>query len=165
MVEDLEAGKGWRGKNKSDPGFLRMGPQRRIKTLSLRHSWGLGERRAGGQGSGWMVKRRYQRAGNKEMTLKRWVQTAALTLQDRHVAGNAHDTFKWPGQWHKVHLESHQGWVEVTWPAGVGPRPCGPDHCATCFYTNAAGIQNGRLVGFPHIKGKIVLWLSGIRQV
>lgn len=71
MVEDLEAGKGWRGKNKSDPGFLRMGPQRRIKTLSLRHSWGLGERRAGGQGSGWMVKRRYQRAGNKEMTLKR----------------------------------------------------------------------------------------------
>ena len=70
-MEDLEAGKGWRGKNKSGPGFLRMGRQRRIKTLSLRHSWGLGEGRGGGQGRGWVVKRRHQRAGNKEMTPKR----------------------------------------------------------------------------------------------
>lgn len=93
-MEDLKAGKGWRGKKKSDPGFLRMGHQRRIKMPRLRRSWGLGEGSGGGQGSGWMVKRRYQRVGNKEMTVKRRVQTAALTLQDRHVTGNVHDTFK-----------------------------------------------------------------------
>ena len=87
--------KGWRGKNKRDPWFLRMGHQRCIKTLSLSGSWGVGDgTRGGGWGSGWRVKRSYQRVGIKEMTLNGSAQTAKLTLQDRHVTGNVHDTFK-----------------------------------------------------------------------
>ena len=40
--------KGWRGKNKRDPWFLRMGHQRCIKTLSLSGSWGVGDGKRGG---------------------------------------------------------------------------------------------------------------------
>lgn len=71
------------------------GTSARIKTLSLRAhgEWGMGsgeEDRGSGQGQ----KRSYQRVGIKEMTLNGSVQTATLTLQDRHVTGNVHHTPK-----------------------------------------------------------------------
>lgn len=47
--------KGWRGKNKRDPWFLRMGHQRCIKTQSLSSSWGVGDGKQQSLSSLWGV--------------------------------------------------------------------------------------------------------------
>lgn len=47
--------KGWRGKNKRDPWFLRMGHQRGIKKQSLSSSWGVGDGKRQSLSSSWGV--------------------------------------------------------------------------------------------------------------